>query len=165
MMLVCWCSSLVQPAGCCLLLFPTPGWGLTYHTKYEMTRQDGSFDEILSSSTVISGLAWWWEEIRRYWWLLVNKTRYWLDLLTIILSCLLLEKNIMQILSIPQCCPCCLLFKYWHWLKESKTFSKIPDQAGLALGQKTLFREVYTVVALFCQDRLKHVLSPQTSQI
>ena len=124
MMLVCWCSSLVQPAGCCLLLFPTPGWGLTYHTKYEMTRQDGSFDEILSSSTVISGLAWWWEEIRRYWWLLVNKTRYWLDLLTIILSCLLLEKNIMQILSIPQCCPCCLLFKYWHSLKESKTFSK-----------------------------------------
>ena len=47
------------------LLFPipTPGWGLTYqlssyHTKYEMTRQDHSFDEILSSSTVISGLAW-----------------------------------------------------------------------------------------------------------
>ena len=121
------------PGGCCCSQHPDGVWPISYHTKYEMTRQDHSFDEILSSSTVISGLAWWWGEIRRYWCLLdgkQDKTRYWLAAgpdwpsSLVILSCLLLEKNIMQTLNSPQSYNSCLLFKYWHGIKESKTFSK-----------------------------------------
>ena len=64
-MYICWDGLLVLlfPAwpGCyaglvvvVVVVVPPPGWGLTY-----LTRQDHSFDEILSSSssTVISGLG------------------------------------------------------------------------------------------------------------
>ena len=53
----CWAGG---GGGGYIVVVPPPGWGLTY-----LTRQDQSFDEILSSSTAVQLSQAWPDDVKR----------------------------------------------------------------------------------------------------